>query len=303
MAINTLDQLYAAISAGQTYKTSVCKQLASSPAYTAGRWYCMNQLPGNPPAEAYATMSASTSYIMNSGLAGWMPTGGTAGAVGPTYTKYLVGMEAVTNASAGLPIWIMLCDMLFVYPSIPLTAATVTLINNVTLQRYTTGAGVQMFLELFTSTSNYGYTGTLAVNYNNSAGSPVAHNTSGTINCAAQASAQAPVVLHSGTAAGNYAPFLPLASGDSGITLGNTVTIGTGAATTVGNLILCKPLATIPVTQQYYPSSRDFVFNMPNMPVIQDDNTHGAYLGFLVYVGGALAVSTDINVTLDFVWG
>jgi hypothetical protein len=222
-----------------------------------------------------------------------MPTGGTSGAVSPSI-KNLTGMECVTGSSTGVPSWLMLVDLLMVYPSIPLTSQPTALTNIVTLPRYVNGQGVMMFMELATST---GVAANLTLTYYNSAGVPVSHTTPGTV-ALNTATAVIPLVVNSGTLANNFGPFIPLAAGDTGVTsVTNVALSGTGAGT--AHLFLCKPLVQIPLTQQYYPSGRDYVFNMPSMPQIVD----GAYLSFLVYAGAATAVSSQFNAALDFVWG
>ena len=298
MAINTLNQMYAAISAGQQYKYLWNKQTGPTTLYVAGRWYATETLAGSPAAETYAwAVTPSTSYAFDSSRVGWMPTGGTAGSVSPS-VKNLTGIECVTSSSSGVPAWLLLVDMLLVYPSIPLSSTPTTLTTSATLPRYTNGQGVMMFMELASST---GVAQSLTLTYYNSAGSPVQHTTPGTI-ALNTASAFIPLIVHSGVAANNFGPFIPLAAGDSGVTSVSTVTLGgTGAGT--AHLILCKPLAQIPLTQQYYPSGRDYVFNMPNMPVIQEAGAAGAYLGFLLYAGAGVAVNSQFNAALDYVWG
>lgn len=293
MAITSIDQIAAAISAGQQFKYVWNKQTGATTAYVAGRWYSMETLPGSPAAETYTTLTASTSYQLTGSNVGWMPTGGTAGAVSPL-VKNLTGVECITSSSTGVPAWLMLVDMLMVYPNIPLTAGTTALTTNVALPRYANGQGVMMYLELSSSTGvaanlNSSFT------YNNTASA--SHTVPGTV-ALNTASAFIPLVINSGTSANNFGPFLPLATGDTGVLSASSFGISaTGAGT--AHLILCKPLAQIPLTQQYYPSGRDFVFNMPSMPVIYD----GAYLNFLLYAGAGTATNSQFNATLDYVWG
>jgi len=297
MAINTINQMVAAISAGQQYKYMWNKQTGPTTAYVAGRWYATETLAGSPPAETFAGSSASTAWPLDSSRVGWMPTGGTAGSVTPS-VKNLTSIECVTSTATGVPSWLMLVDLLMVYPSIPLTASPTALTNVATLPRYTSGAGVMMFMELATST---GVAANLTLTYYNSAGVPVSHTTPGTI-ALNTATAVIPLIVHSGTSANNFGPFIPLAAGDSGVTsVTNVALSGTGAGT--AHLFLCKPLVQIPLTQQYYPSGRDYVFNMPNLPVITEAAAAGAYLSFLLYAGAAVAQNAQFAAGLDYVWG
>jgi len=385
MAINTIDGIVAAISAGQTYKYCYNKQTTNATAFTAGRWYNLATLPGSPAADTFpgttmiavscvggnaavmtnasgnwtvavdgsnhvtvdtitshnfspgqiltmnaswstntfmqgitptitscptthtflftktqatqiATTEAGTAANMTpTNMTGCMPTGGVVNAAG--YTKYLTGIEVSTAIGTGVPSWLMLVDMLMYYPAIPLnTASAQTLLGATTLPRYTSGNGVMMFLELATAA---GVAQNLTMSYYNSAGSPVVHTLPGTV---ALTAATIPAhLIHSGVAVNNFGPFLPLAAGDTGVTTATYASGFTLAGTGTGtaNLVLCKPLAQIPLTTLGVASGRDLVFNMPSMPIVYD----GACLSFLVFAGAATAQYTNFQATLDFVWG
>lgn len=135
----------------------------------------------------------------------------------------------------------MLVDVQGYYPGINMNLNTAqTLLGSPTL-RYTNGVGLRAFLCARATTGatahNIGY------DYTNQAG------TSGRVNpvtVAATASAIVPHIVHSGTAANNYGPFLPLARGDTGIQSFQTVTLSAASGTaSTAALVIVKPLAQI----------------------------------------------------------
>jgi len=67
----------------------------------------------------------------------------------------------------------------------------------------------------------------------------------------------------------------------------------------VMNLIICKPLAFMPITTQGVASERDFVNMLPSMPRIYD----GACLNWMIYAGAAVPVNTSYFGHIDTVWG
>lgn len=118
----------------------------------------------------------------------------------------------------------------------------------------------------------------------------------------AAANAYAGRVLHSGNAVGNYGPFLPLASGSTGISRVNSFTWSAGTAYTgagVVALAIVKPLADISVPVSGMWSERDLVNQLPSLPKIDD----GACLGWMLFGTGATANLSPITSALDFAWG
>jgi len=309
MAISSLDQLIAANAAGQSFKYIWCKQNTTGQAPPIGKWSNTATWGGNPCAMIYnvgPVLSGSfpgSQFIADTSpyLIGTIPHGGN---VAP-FTKYLTSIEIIAGTVATtVPSWLMLVDLLTYYPGLNLNSSANQVLNSVDLPRYTTGAGVQMFIENVgasgTSASTFSTSAFLYTNSTNSPNYqpgggltiPWAINAGGTASNAAQ-------ILHSGIVANCAGPFIPLAAGDLGVKSIQQVYItATGTATT-GTLIQCKPLVTIPLHQLHFSSGRDFVFHIPTLPVIYD----GACLAFLLYTGAALATSGTLHAALDFVWG
>jgi hypothetical protein len=65
------------------------------------------------------------------------------------------------------------------------------------------------------------------------------------------------------------------------------------------NVVLCKPLLTLPITAQGVASERDLLNQLPSLPRIYD----GANLQWLIYAGAATPVNSAFYGSLDAVWG
>jgi hypothetical protein len=215
-----------------------------------------------------------------------------------TDTKHILNMGAWTNAATGAPSVLMLVDLLGCYPRIDLNVNTSqTLTNTATLPRYTDGKGVRAFLSV--SEAPGATPANLVMSYTN----PGSTSGRGLVAVVAlTVSAIAGHILHSGTAASNFGPFLPLAAGDAGVKsvqsvqLSAAMAAGSGA---IGNLVLCKPLATLPLTTAFQAAERDLLNQLPSLPQIVD----GACLGFLLFAGAAVAANTQFQGYVDLGWG
>ena len=108
-------------------------------------------------------------------------------------------------------------------------------------------------------------------------------------------------ITHSGVAAGNIGPFLPLASGDSGVTSVDGFTLTTTASTGDASctIVVCKPIASIPLPYGFIAAERDFMSQLPSLPRIYD----GAYLGYLLFDGAISVAGTQWMGNMDFAWG
>lgn len=212
-----------------------------------------------------------------------------------TDTKHLTNMGAWVNLAASAPNHLILVDMLGCYPRITTnTSSQMPLDNTLTLPRSTDGAGVMAFMSL--GVTNGANAQNMAMSYTNSTGKSgrglgyVVANT---------ASAIVGHAFHSGVSAGNTGAFLPLGFGDRGIRSVESVTFSTGSASAgTADLILCRPLATLPLTAAFYTNERDFVNQLPSLPRIYD----GACLGLLAGAGAVMAASV-FQGYLDFTWG
>lgn len=213
-------------------------------------------------------------------------------------TKHAVNTMALTAVATGVPATLMLVDLLMCYPYIDANSAVVqNFVNNQTLPRYTNGAGVRAFLVPANTLGAVAHN-IAAMSYTNQA------STSGRqlpVTVAMTASAINPHISHSGLAAGNYGPFLPIASGDTGVKSVDSLqfSAASGTANTFYHLVLCKPLTQLPITTASIAAERDLINQLPSAPQIQD----GACLGLLMFAGAATAASTSFYGAIEVAWG
>jgi hypothetical protein len=168
---------------------------------------------------------------------------------------------------------------------------------NTLLPRYTSGAGVQSFwwatnaTPLGAGTPNCSHS-----NYTNS------KQTSGqvtpTVLPVGKTACENGAIVYSGTAAGKYGPFMPLAAGDSGTAQINGIQISTTWTSGEFSVAMCVPLLTLPITTLGVASERDLINQIPSMPRVYD----GAALYWLIYNGQNTPTNSAMVGHLDFAW-
>jgi len=210
-------------------------------------------------------------------------------------TKHIMNMGCVANAATAAGAMVYLVDMLGCYPKIRTDLATSqALTNTLTLPRYTDGKGVRAFYSL--STANGANAQNFAMGY--TAPGPAAGRSLGAV-VANTASAITGHIGHTGTAAGNFGPFLPLAGGDAGIiSVESAQFSAVSAAAGFVDLVLCKPLAYIPVTTAFVAAERDLLTQLPSIPRVYD----GACLGIIIQAGGVVASGNAWQGYTEFFW-
>lgn len=293
MAIQSIDQLYAAFSAGQTERTDWNK-ITGGAAYTAGRWYEMLSLGGYPPATAFPgtalTWVSCTDATGDGTTRFGIPHGGNVSAL----IKHLSTMAAWSTAATGVPSVLQLVDVQGYWPGINMNVATAQTLLGTPAHRYTDGAGCRLFLAARATTGATAHN--LSVSYTNSA-SVAGRTLPVTVSCTP--SAIVPHIVHSGTAANNYGPYLPMASGDVGVKSVQTVTLSAASLAGSAALVLARPIAQIPLSIASLMTEKDFWNQLPSAPQIKD----GACLGFILGAGAAVGASTTFVGTLETVFG
>lgn len=288
MAIQSQDGLISAITAGQTWRQDWNK-ITGAAAYTAGRWYDLSPLGGTPVANAW-TGTALNAQIPSEATGFGLYHGGNVSAD----IKSAINVGAVTAAATGVPSTLMLVDMCLYYPGISMASASAqTLVNGSSLTRYTSGAGLRAYLVIQTTSGATAHN--VNISYTNQAGT-AARTLPVTVACTA--SAIVPHITHSGIAANNYGPFLPLASTDTGIRSVQSLTLSASSTAGTAALVLCKPLLTLPLTTVGVYAERDLLNQLPSMPKIND----GACLTWLLFAGGAVAAASNFYGHTEFVW-
>lgn len=371
MAINSQDQLMAALSAGQTYRADWNKNVPLL--QVAGQWYDLSLGGGNPGVNAIigstpnlthqAITETTTTTATTAALGGSIATTtftdtthgtnrftvgmalsgtgvvagtyitalgtGTGANNGGTYTvnisqtvtaqtitgtaypngiphggdvstavKNLLNSCVFSAAATTAPAVYMLYDMLACYT---ITSVTTTGVQNFLSQaawpRFASGAGVRAFLVpsiatgVGTPTVQLGYTNPASVANRFTPAAPALPTLT--------ASAGVSYIPYSGTGVGKYGPFLPLMNGDTGIKSVQSINLSATATSGCLNLIICKPIMSIPVTTVGVAAERDLISMIPSAPIIPD----GAVLNWLMYAGAATPAASAIYGNMDTVWG
>lgn len=259
-----------------------------SPSQPSGTnlWFDTSMSPGNPPAQYYIGSILSATVLARS----------TDGGInhGPNVfpsTKYLRSITSMTSASTTLPLPMVLCDYLLAYPFIDTSVTDPQdLINTNSLTRYTDGKGVQVMAVL----TNAGIGGqSFSFTYTNSDG--VAGRVSQTVQMNT-ATAVGSIVSSSVSTLNQYAPFIGLQDGDSGVRSIQSVTM-LGADVGLFALVLVKPLMWTAINEITAPYEKDALLMGGDLPRIYDD----AFLGFICLPRGNLSATTLVG-DLKVIW-
>jgi hypothetical protein len=218
MAVSTMDGLVAALTAGETKAFMKSSQTSEG----AGTWHSLWTATGYPGAGA--AQGSLNGAICNDTTVGGFPFVNAAGAA----NNYL-GYISAASSTAGT---FILYDRLWHNSTISATSISAQNITQPALTRFTDGAGVELWGEVYTATG--ATASTLTVSYTDQDGT--------TGNSATYAHPANALTL------GQMFPFV-LASGDYGVraVASATFSVSTGAGS-IG-LTLVKRLVTIPLPQ------------------------------------------------------
>lgn len=294
MGFSSLDNLISKISVdGQTDFQITNK--TTGVAGVAGTWTDPTVFNGYPVADTYA--GTSLTYVAtDENSTGAIPHGGNVS----TATKHFLNAGASIFAAAGAP-WYVMCMDQIGYVPITGTDVTGTGSRTVTMTaldgsaRYPNGAGLRAYFSTEVAPT-LGGPNLTAFTYTDQGGT-TAQACPVTVGFAA--TPVAGQVPHSGNAATRYAPFLPLAAGDSGIRDLEAFTLSGGTAYTgSGQLVLhlVKPLFILPVVASGMYSERDFLNQLPSLPRIKD----GAYLKYMFFQTGATTTTSPIVFNFNY---
>lgn len=291
MAIQSVDNLIAAIAAGKTTRYDWNK--VTTLIATLGGSFDLSCIGALPIANAWAGTALAWTTCTESAGNGTqifgMPHGGNVS----TDTKHLMNMNAWSTAATGVPGTLTLVDMQGYYPGISNNTTSAQTLTGTPTLRYTNGEGIRAYM---VQTATAGATAqNFNMSYTNQAGT-ASRTMPATVACTA--SSVVGRINHSGVAANNYGPFLPLASGDYGIRSVQTVTMSVANTGTFA-LVLAKPLASITLSVVGLMTEKDLLNQIPSMPVIKD----GACLTWIWNAGAATAVATTFAGGIEVVWG
>ena len=216
---------------------------------------------------------------------------------GGSYNKHLLNASFFSAAATSCPCIAMLIDKLAIVPLTTVTSTSEQDVTSTTLPRYADGKGVMAYV--VNSVVTGAGTPTFRIKYTNPA-SVAARWTPATPTLPTlAASCVSGQIPYSGTGAGKMGPFLPLQAGDTGIKSVESIRLSATATSGCMNLVLCKPLAVMPVTTIGVACERDFLNQLPSLPRIYD----GANLHWLLYAGAAIPTGTVYMGHIDTIWG
>lgn len=177
-------------------------------------------------------------------------------------TLHLLAFSAASSVAAGT---LFVVDRLLDYPGISATSTSLqTMDNTVTIPRYTTGTGVQVFCEVTTALG--ATTQTMTIIYVDQGGA------AGTTTLAPTVSAVANRIPQLGF-------FIPLAAGDTGVRSITSVQFGGSMGAGVLNMVLCRPFVDMPIQVAAMMVERNLVLHTPRLQNIVD----AAGLSFLLF--------------------
>ena len=292
MALTSINAIVSALSSGQRWRSDWNK-ITGAAAYVAGRSYDTTSLAGSPVANAWAGTALAFRECDEATGNGTQIFGIRHGGDVAANIKHLLNLGAITTAATGIPSTLLLVDIEGYWPGITNNSSSAQTLTGTPSLRATNGVGTRLY---WVQTATAGATAqNIALSYTDQDG-----NTGATlpVTVAMTASAIVPHISHSGVAANNYGPFLPLASGDYGVRNVASVTFS-AANTGTGALVLARPIMEIPLGVLSLYHNKDTLSQTPSLPIIPD----GACLGFILVAGGAVAASTTFVGHTETVWG
>jgi hypothetical protein len=287
---------------GKYVRTDWNKLALPTTAQAAGLWYDLATGPGNPGNDtAYGggTNLAFQALDDTSTTSPSIPHGGN---VSPD-TKHVLNASAFSAAATSAPCILMLVDRLGFYPVTTVTTTGNQALNNTVVfptGRHTNGAGLRAYVvaSLGAATTAMGAaTPNIQITYTNQAGT--AGKVTPTVLPQGTTAAPKGNIVYSGTGAAKYGPFLPLAAGDSGIQSVQQFNLSASYVSGGLNLVICRPILTLPITTIGVAAERDLMNQVPSLPRIYD----GANLSWLMYAGANTPTNTPYFGHLDFAWG
>jgi hypothetical protein len=273
---------YVAAATGGQITTATIRKVPSQ-ASTASWWVDLSMAAGIPTPNFYASepLVAATLNPMR---------GINHGDNKSPAEKYLHSIELMTPSAALVGPYCLM-DYLVYYPFIDLDSVDPQdMDNTVVLPRYTGGEGV---MAMFVCAAPTVGGGSFTYSYINQAGNP---SVSPVISYTTAAASISNVVTSQPATNAGIGPFLPLASGDTGIRSVTSVTNLTGTGG-LGTLVLVKPLASHAIWEINTPHEVEFVRDRPRLPRIYD----GAYLNLVVQCASTVAAAILVG-RLTTVW-
>jgi len=276
------------------------RKAVSATATITGQWYDYSYAPGMPVANYYAA-SPTTAETLDS-------TKGLAIPRLPDKTVYLkswcaMSLAASVTSTTNQNQHLMLLDYLLYYPFVDADAAgdLQEMTNVKTLPRYTTDKYLQMMV--VSQSATFGG-GNFTVTYDNQDG---VEKTTPIIYCAA---AQPPGALVSAIAnAASTAPFVELASGDTGVTRVKSVTMGANNGG-LFCIVIVKPLVNNWVREEVRRRTTTVIASYGDAAMVESgilnagypEIKNGAFLGIIGRGQGGSVASSILTGYIEYIW-
>lgn len=302
MGFSSQDDLINEVTTNGKFQYDIRSKTIST-AQVAAFWTNLGVFSGSEPASTYAGTSLTFVPTDDTWADGAWQHGGDVS----TDTKHFLYAGANIVAAAGAPWFLMAADQV---GYVPITGTDVTGTGSRTItmtpiaatsakvDRYPNGVGLRAFFSTEVAPTAGGPNMTVFT-YTNTAG------TTGRTCPVTVGMAATPVigaVPHSGGAATRYAPFIPLAAGDTGIKdLENFTWTGGTAYTGTGQMVLhlVKPLWGIPLPASGIHQVADFVNALPSLCKIPD----GACVQWMLMNTGATTANAPMMAETAHAWG
>lgn len=302
MGFSSLDDFITSTTTdGKFLRTDWNKNALPTTAQTAGLWYDLACGAGNPGSDTAYGTGTNLAFQALSDTSTTSPGIQHGGDVS-TDTKHIVNASAFSAAATTMPCVFMLVDRLGFYPITTTTLTTNQTLDNTVVfptGRHTNGAGLRAYVVCSSGSATTAMgagTPNIDITYTNQAGT--AGKATPTVLPAGTTAAPKGSIVYSGTGAGKYGPFLPLAAGDSGIRSVQNFRLSATYTSGILNLVICRPLLTLPMTTIGVAAERDLLNQVPSLPRVYD----GANLSWLMYAGAATPVNSAFYGHLDFAW-
>lgn len=291
MAFSGVDSIIASRTSGKTKRINWNRTVVTGATSAAGRWHEMLSGGGTGGAMVL-TGTAGAGVACNAATVGALPIGPNVA----TDLRHLLSAMAITGGATLTPAVILLTDIIHMYRSCALVTTPTALTAHPTWTgtgdtRMTNANGVEC--SLIVTTAGTAGNGQITPTYLDQGGASQAAPSS---LYAPSATAPAGCLYgQTNTAVTVGGPYMPLATGDSGVQQITSYAINTGLTTGVGCFVLHRPIAEIPLAAANVPNMLEWILGER----IYDD----ACLGMFIQIGGAATVGQQVTGSLGTVWG
>ena len=296
-ALNSYADITDALAAERSRVTKWQKNATA--AGVADNYYDLWAVDGDPTSGAYAG-AALTAVQFSDTSTGAIMHGGNVS----TSNKHLIRHEVLASAST-TPV-VIIYDRVLTYEACTISASNQVMTNGLAAQRYI-GSGEPGLKIMVTCQTALGATANAftQLQYTDNSGNtlqsmPTTNNVNVIVSAAAPTTTRGARVVSPSLSGGTFSfgPFMPLATGDTGVRLIDNVTSSAGNTGTLA-YVLCFPIALIPIINGTNPSlaTADQIMQTTSFGQVKD----GACLAPIMYM--PTATGATYTGRIDTVWG